>query len=192
MGAVSPVPFATTGFMTKVRERIIEPTIKGLADEGIIYKGFIFFGLMNVEGDPYVIEYNARLGDPESEVTVPRIKSDLFDLLEGIAEGNLSERNLEIDDRYVTTVMLTSGGYPGHYEKGKEISGLDQVTDCVLFHSGTKTSNDKIVTAGGRVLAVSAWGATMKEALQGSYKNAERISFEKMYYRTDIGFDLQP
>ncbi|OFY62964.1 MAG: phosphoribosylamine--glycine ligase [Bacteroidetes bacterium RBG_13_43_22] len=191
MGAVSPVPFANPGFMEKVRYRIIEPTMKGLSDDGIIYKGFIFFGLMNVAGDPYVIEYNARLGDPESEATIPRIKSDLFELMEGVAEGNLSERILEIDDRYVTTVMIASGGYPGHYEKGKEIKGLERKRDCVLFHSGTKVSDNKIVTSGGRVLAVSAWGKTMKEALHGSYANAALLSFDNMYYRTDIGFDLQ-
>jgi len=191
MGAVSPVPFATSEFMARVRERIIDPTMKGLAADGIVYKGFIFFGLMNVDGDPYVIEYNARLGDPETEVTVPRIKSDLFELMEGVAQGNLSERILETDDRYVTTVMITSGGYPGHYEKGKEISGIDRTEDCVLFHSGTRISDGRMVTSGGRVLAVSAWGRNMEEALRGSYKNARHISFEKMYYRTDIGFDLR-
>ncbi len=191
MGAVSPVPFANREFMEKVKQRIIDPTIKGLSDEGIVYKGFIFFGLMNVDGDPYVIEYNVRLGDPESEVTIPRIKSDLFELMEGVAESNLSERILEIDDRYVTTVMITSGGYPGHYEKGKEIAGLERTKDCVLFHSGTKMSNNKVVTSGGRVLAVSAWGKTMRDALHGSYSNAGFLSFDNMYYRTDIGFDLQ-
>jgi phosphoribosylamine--glycine ligase len=191
MGAVSPVPFANRGFMEKVKQRIIDPTIKGLSGDGIIYKGFIFFGLMNVSGDPYVIEYNARLGDPESEATIPRIKSDLFELMEGVAEGNLSERILEIDERYVTTVMITSGGYPGHYEKGKEISGLELTKDCVVFHSGTKMSDNKVVTAGGRVLAVSAGGKTLREALHGSYGNAGLLSFDNMYYRTDIGFDLQ-
>jgi phosphoribosylamine--glycine ligase len=191
MGAVSPVPFANYEFMTKVRERIVDRTMQGLADDGIVYKGFIFFGLMNVEGDPYVIEYNARLGDPESEATIPRIKSDMFEIMEGIAEGNLSERILEIDERFVTTVMLTSEGYPGHYEKGKEISGIDKTRDCVVFHSGTKITDNKIITAGGRVLAVSAWGKTMKEALDISYENAGRLFFENMYYRSDIGFDLK-
>ncbi len=190
MGAVSPVPFADTDFMEKVKHKIIEPTIKGLSDDYIIYKGFIFFGLMNVKGNPYVVEYNVRLGDPESEATIPRIKSDLFELLEGVAEGNLSERNLEIDERFVSTVIIASGGYPEHYEKGKEIKGLEQTDGCVIFHSGTKISDNKIVTSGGRVLAVSAWGRTMEEALNGSYSNAKRISFEDMYYRTDIGFDL--
>lgn len=190
MGAVSPVPFAGDNFMNKVRTRIIDPTMKGLAEEGIVYKGFIFFGLINVLGDPYVIEYNARLGDPESEVMIPRIKSDLFDLIEGVANSNLAEKQIEIDDRYVSTVMLVSGGYPGNYEKGKIISGLDRTKECVVFHAGTKISDNGIVTSGGRVLAVSSWGATMKEALDGSYRNAGLVTFENMYYRTDIGFDL--
>jgi phosphoribosylamine--glycine ligase len=191
MGAVSPVPFADNPFMDKVIKRIIEPTMKGMKEDRIIYKGFIFFGLINVGGDPFVIEYNARLGDPESEVIIPRIKSDLFELIEGVAEENLSERNLETDARFVTTVMLASGGYPGNYEKGKVISGLDCTDDCVVFHAGTKSLNNSVVTSGGRVLAVSSWGRTMKEALNGSYRNAALISFEKMYYRRDIGFDLE-
>ena len=190
MGGVSPVPFAGKEFMEKVKRRIIEPTMKGLSHDGIIYKGFLFFGLINVDGDPYVIEYNARLGDPESEVIIPRIKSDLFELIEGVAEGNLAERILETDDRFVTTVMLASGGYPGHFEKGKEISGLGRTHDCVVFHAGTKKQDDKVVTSGGRVLTVSSWGRTMDEALEGSYRNTRLISFDKMYYRTDIGFDL--
>jgi phosphoribosylamine--glycine ligase len=190
MGAVSPVPFADSEFMQKVRERIIEPTITGLSKEDIVYKGFIFFGLISVKGDPYVIEYNVRLGDPESEVIIPRIKSDIFDLLEGVAEGNLSERDLKISDDFVTTVMLVSGGYPGSYEKGQEIRGLDKADGCVVFHAGTKFSDAKVVTSGGRVLAVTARGATMEDALRESYKNAKSISFEKIYYRTDIGFDL--
>ena len=190
MGGVSPVPFAGTEFMDKVRRRIIGPTMKGLSAEGIIYKGFLFFGLINVGGDPYVIEFNARLGDPESEVVIPRIKSDLFDLIEGVASGNLSECVLETDDRFVTTVMLVSGGYPGNFEKGKEISGLDRTKDCVVFHAGTKMAGKNVVTSGGRVLAVSSWGRTMQEALEGSYRNAALVSFERMYYRKDIGFDL--
>jgi phosphoribosylamine--glycine ligase len=190
MGAVSPVPFADNLFMEKVKKRVIEPTMKGLSDEGITYKGFIFFGLINVNGDPFVIEYNARLGDPESEVIIPRIKSDLFELLEGVAQENLSERILETDKRFVTTVMLASGGYPGSYEKGKIISGLEHTVNCVLFHAGTKLSENNVVTTGGRVIAISSWGESMKKALDGSYMNARQISFEKMYYRTDIGFDL--
>jgi len=191
MGAVSPVPFADKIFMDKVIKRIIDPTMKGLSDDGIVYKGFIFFGLINVEGDPYVIEYNARLGDPESEVIIPRIKSDLFDLLEGVAECNLGGKMIETDGRFVTTVMIASGGYPGNYEKGKIISGLDQTENCVVFHAGTKLSDQKVITSGGRVVAVSSWGESMQEALDGSYLNARRISFEKMYFRPDIGFDLK-
>ncbi len=190
MGAVSPVPFADQNFMEKVNKRIIEPTMRGLSEEGIIYKGFIFFGLINVNGDPFVIEYNARLGDPESEVIIPRIKSDLFDLIEGVANCNLAEKYIETDDRFVTTVMLVSEGYPGHYEKGRIISGLEKTVDCIAFHAGTNKSDNNIVTSGGRVIAVSAWGSTMKEALSYSYKNAGLISFKGVYYRKDIGFDL--
>jgi len=190
MGAVSPVPFANRMFMEKVKTRIIEPTMKGLKQEGITYKGFIFFGLISVEGDPYVIEYNARLGDPESEVIIPRIKSDLFDLIEGVAKGDLSERKIETDSRFVTTVMLVSGGYPGSYEKGKIINGLDLTKSSVVFHAGTRKAGDKIVTSGGRVLSVSSWGNSMKEALGISYRNAGLIDFEGRYYRNDIGFDL--
>lgn len=190
MGGVSPVPFADKKFMDKVRERIIDPTMRGLHEEGINYKGFLYFGLMNVDGDPYVIEYNARLGDPESEVIIPRIKSDIFELIEGVASGNLSERILEIDERFVSTVMLVSGGYPGSFEKGKEIFGIERTKDCVIFHAGTKMDGEKILTSGGRVLAVSSWGNTMKEALEASYRNAQLIYFDKIYYRTDIGFDL--
>ena len=190
MGAVSPVPFADQGFMNKVTERIIDPTMKGLSKDGIVYKGFIFFGLINVDGDPYVIEYNARLGDPESEVIIPRIKSDFFELIEGVANGDLSKRILEIDERFVTTVMLVSGGYPGNYEKGKPVSGLDLVKESMVFHAGTSKAGDKVVTSGGRVLATSAIGETMREALDSSYRDAELLKFEGVYYRTDIGFDL--
>jgi phosphoribosylamine--glycine ligase len=190
MGAVSPVPFANSEFMGKVIKRIIDPTIKGLAEDGIVYKGFIFFGLINVDGNPYVIEYNARLGDPESEVVIPRIKGDFFELIEGVAKGNLAERKLEIDDRFVTTVMLVSGGYPGNYEKGKVIHGLDLAKGSVVFHAGTRRTADEVITSGGRVLAVSSWGSTMKEALNTSYSNAGLLNFEGSYYRTDIGFDL--
>jgi phosphoribosylamine--glycine ligase len=190
MGAVSPVPFADQQFMDKVIKRIIDPTMKGLSSDGIVYKGFIFFGLINVDGNPYVIEYNSRLGDPESEVIIPRIKSDFFELVEGVAKGDLAGRKIEIDDKYVTTVMLVSGGYPGAYEKGKSICGMDLVEGSVVFHAGTKREADKVLTSGGRVLAVSSWGSSMKEALHTSYRNAGLLNFEGRYYRTDIGFDL--
>ena len=190
MGAVSPVPFANTEFMNKVKERIIEPTMNGLAKEGIQYKGFIFFGLINVGGEPYVIEYNARLGDPESEVIIPRIKTDLFDLLEGVAMGNLDSRNIEFDERCVTTVMAVSGGYPENFEKEKVITGLENVSESVVFHAGTKQKGNDIVTSGGRVLAVTSWGKTIEEALAVSYRNLAAINFEGMYCRNDIGFDI--
>ena len=176
--------------MNKVKARIIQPTMDGLASEGILYKGFIFFGLINVNGDPYVIEYNARLGDPESEVIIPRISSDFFELIEGVAYGTLADKIIEFDNRFVTTVMLVSGGYPGSYKKGIEISGLNNVKDSVVFHAGTKMDSGKVVTAGGRVLSVSSWGQTLREALSCSFRSASKLSFENMYYRTDIGFDL--
>lgn len=190
MGAVSPVPFAGPDFMEKVKSKIIDPTMKGLSLDGIEYKGFIFFGLINVEGEPFVIEYNARLGDPESEVIIPRIKSDLFDLIDGVVNGNLADKVIEIDDRYVTTVILASGGYPGNYEKGKPVSGFDLVKESMVFHAGTTINGDKVVTSGGRVLAVSARGDTMHKALDASYHDAGLLKFEGVYYRTDIGFDL--
>jgi phosphoribosylamine--glycine ligase len=190
MGAVSPVPFADEAFMYKVEKRIIKPTILGLTKEGISYKGFIFFGLMNVNGNPFLIEYNVRLGDPEAEVIIPRIKSDFFDLLDGVAKGDLNRRKIKIDERFVTTVMLVSEGYPGNFEKGKDIFGLNLTSDTVVFHAGTKNDQGKVVTNGGRVLAVSAWGPTLYEALEVSYRNAGLISWDGIYYRTDIGFDL--
>ena len=160
--------------------------------EGIDYKGFIFFGLINVKGDPYVIEYIVRMGDPETEVVIPRIKSDLFDLLEGVAEGNLDKKRVEVDNRFATTVMMVSGGYPGDYEKGKEIFGLERTDklNSVVFHAGTKQSGSRIVSSGGRVLSVTAWGETLNDSLRESYKNTKLISFENSYYRKDIGFDF--
>jgi phosphoribosylamine--glycine ligase len=191
MGAVSPVPFADADFMKKVEDRIIIPTIKGLQEEAIEYKGFIFFGLINCHGEPFVIEYNARLGDPETEVVLPRLQTDIVDLLEGVANGTLAGKTLTFDNRFVTAVMLTSGGYPGAYEKGKEITGLDNTSGSLVFHAGTKKGDDLVVTDGGRVIAVTSYGNTMKEALALSYKNADIIDFENKYFRADIGFDLQ-
>jgi len=191
MGAVSPVSFADETFVKKVENRIVIPTIEGLKKDNITYKGFIFLGLIEVGGEPMVIEYNVRMGDPETEVVMPRIKSDFVSLLEGVASNTLSSKVLEIDDRYAVTVMLVSGGYPGDYEKNKVISGLEEVKDSILFHAGTKLNDNKILTNGGRVIAVSSYGKTKEEALALSFKNVEKVSFDKKYYRKDIGFDLK-
>ena len=191
MGAVSPVPFATPAFMSKVEERVIIPTVEGLRMEGIDYRGFIFFGLMNVAGDPYVIEYNARLGDPESEVIIPRIGNDLYDLLEGIAMRDLASRKVDIIAETAVTVMLVSGGYPDSYGKGYAIKGTGNVTESIVFHAGTKNDDGKLVTSGGRVLSVTSMGDSMQEALDKGCRSISRISFEGMHYRKDIGFDLK-
>ncbi len=191
MGAISPVPFANEEFIKKVEERVIIPTINGLKKEGIVYKGFIFIGLMNCNGDPQVIEYNVRMGDPETEVVLPRIKSDLLDLFEGVGNGNLHEKSFEVDTRFATTVMLVAGGYPEEYRKGDVMTGFENVKDSIAFHAGTKQEGDKVVTNGGRVIAITSFGETMKEALQKSFANAEQIKYEGKYYRSDIGKDLE-
>jgi len=190
MGAVSPVPFADELLLEKIATRIVKPTIDGLQKDGIEYKGFVFIGLIVVKGEPMVIEYNVRMGDPETEVVMPRITSDLVTLFEAVAHQKLDEATLEIDERSATTIMVVSGGYPEEYEKGFEITGIELVEDSLVFHAGTSLVDGKVVTSGGRVLAVTSYGATFQEAIKKSYQNIEKLHFDKMYFRKDIGFDL--
>ncbi len=191
MGAISPVPFADKEFLKKVEDKVIKPTMEGLLKDKLEYQGFVFIGLIKVGDEPYVIEYNVRLGDPETEVIIPRLKTDLLTIFEAYANQQLDTINVEFDNRTATTVMLVSGGYPEAYEKGKEIFGLEKIKESIVFHAGTKIDDKKIMTNGGRVLAVTSYGNTIREALQQSYQNIENIHFEKMNFRTDIGFDLK-
>jgi phosphoribosylamine--glycine ligase len=190
MGAISPVPFADDAFLDKVEELVVKPTISGLQKDGIDYRGFIFIGLMNDNGNPSVVEYNVRMGDPETEVVLPRIASDLFDLFEGVAHQNLDQKSFQVTPKTATTIMLVAGGYPEAYEKHKEITGLENVTESTVFHAGTTTKENKVVSNGGRVMAVTSFGDTIEEALKKSYKSIDLIHFDKMNYRKDIGFDL--
>ena len=190
MGAVSPVPFADAILLEKIENRIVKPTIEGLKKDNIQYKGFVFIGLINVKGEPIVIEYNVRMGDPETEVVIPRLQSDLVELFQAVANEKLNEINLEVTDKSAATIMVVSGGYPEEYVNGKVISGIEKVTDSIVFHAGTKKDNETIITNGGRVLAVTSLGDNFEEAIKKSYQNIEKLDFDTMYYRKDIGFDL--
>ena len=190
MGAVSPVPFADAEFLEKIENRIVKPTVEGLKKDNIDYKGFVFIGLIKVGNDPFVIEYNVRMGDPETEVVIPRLKSDLVELFKALSAQELDKVSFDIDERTAATVMLVSGGYPEDYEKGKEITGLDKVEGSIAFHAGTKLEDGKVLSNGGRVIAVTSYGADYKEAIKKSYQNIDVLHFDKMYYRKDIGFDL--
>ncbi|QRM88737.1 phosphoribosylamine--glycine ligase [Lacinutrix sp. WUR7] len=190
MGAISPVPFATKEFLNKIEERIVKPTISGLQKDNLPYKGFVFIGIIKVGDDPKVIEYNVRMGDPETEVVLPRLKNDLVEIFQAIANQTLDQIEIEIDERAATTVMLVSGGYPEAYEKGKEITGVKNITESLVFHAGAKLDGDKIVTSGGRVMAITSYGNTYQEAIKKSYQSIEKLHFDKMNYRKDIGFDL--
>ncbi|KRD11349.1 phosphoribosylamine--glycine ligase [Flavobacterium sp. Root901] len=190
MGAVSPVPYVDTVLMEKIETRIVKPTIEGFEKDGIEYKGFVFIGLINVNNEPIVIEYNVRMGDPETEVVVPRLKSDLVELFLSVADQKLGDFNLEIDPRSATTVMVVSGGYPEDFEKGKVITGLENITDSIVFHAGTKLDNENVVSNGGRVLTVTSYGDDFQQAIKKSYQNIDKLNFDKMYFRKDIGFDL--
>ncbi|HCQ12235.1 phosphoribosylamine--glycine ligase [Flavobacterium sp.] len=190
MGAVSPVPFADAVLLEKIETRIVKPTIEGLQNDGIEYKGFVFIGLINVKGEPIVIEYNVRMGDPETEVVIPRLKSDLVELFQAVGNQTLDQVSLEIDERSATTIMVVSGGYPEDYGKGFEICGLENIEDSIVFHAGTKLENGKVVTNGGRVIAVTSFGESFQDAIKKSYQNIDKLNFDKMYFRKDIGFDL--
>jgi phosphoribosylamine--glycine ligase len=190
MGAISPVPFAHKSLRTKIEERIVKPTILGLQKDNLPYKGFIFIGLIMVGNDPFVIEYNVRMGDPETEVVLPRLKNDLVEIFQAIGNKTLKDIDIEIDERSAATVMLVSGGYPEAYEKGKEITGIESISDALVFHAGAKIENNKVVTSGGRVMAITSFGKDYKEALTKTYQNIEKLHFDKMYYRKDLGFDL--
>ncbi len=190
MGAVSPVPFATDEFLNKIEERIVKPTIDGFKKDNLPYVGFVFIGLIKVGNDPKVIEYNVRMGDPETEVVLPRLKNDFVEILQAMANGTLDKIDIEIDERAATTIMLVSGGYPEAYEKGKEITGIESIVDSIPFHAGATIKEEKVVTSGGRVMAITSYGNTYQEAIKKSYQSIEKLHFDKMYYRKDIGFDL--